>query len=204
MGKKDPRVDAYIGKAAPFARPILKHLRKVVHAGCPKVEETIKWGMPSFEYKGILCGMAAFKQHAVFGFWKEKVLAKRLPLDVRTEKDGMGTYGCLKSVGDLPPATHLERLVVEAAKINDAGIKATPGRRRTPRPALPVPASFLAAIRKNRKALAAFEAFSPSHRREYVEWVTEAKREETRAQRIATSVAWMAEGKPRMWKYQRK
>jgi len=175
-----------------------------VHAGCPKVEETIKWGMPSFEYKGILCGMAAFKQHAVFGFWKEKVLEKRMALDVRTQKDGMGTYGCLKSLEDLPPATHLKRLVVEAAKINDAGIRLDPGRKRTPRPPLPVPDAFLAALRKNRKALAAFEAFSPSHRREYVEWVTEAKREETRAQRIATSIAWMAEGKPRMWKYQRK
>lgn len=204
MGKRDARVDAYIDKAAPFAKPILKHLRKVVHAGCPGVEETIKWGMPSFEYKGILCGMAAFKQHAVFGFWKEKVLEKRIPLDVRTQKDGMGTYGCLKSVDDLPPATHLKRLVVEAAKINDAGIKADMGRKRAPRPPLPVPDAFMAAIRKNRKALAAFEAFSPSHRREYVEWVTEAKREETREQRIATSVAWMAEGKPRMWKYQRK
>ena len=203
MGQRDPRVDAYIGKAAPFARPILKHLRKVVHAGCPKVEETIKWGMPSFEYKGILCGMAAFKQHAVFGFWKEKVLEKRLPLDVRTEKDGMGTYGCLKSIADLPPAKHLERLVVEAAKINDAGIKSNEGRTRTKRPPLPVPQEFMAAIRQDRKALATFEAFPPSHRREYVEWVTEAKREETRAQRIATSVAWMAEGKPRMWKYRR-
>jgi hypothetical protein len=152
----------------------------------------------------MLAGMGAFKQHAVFGFWKEKVLAQRLPLDVRTQKDGMGTYGCLKSVDDLPPATHLKRLVVEAAKLNDAGIKAAPARKRTPRAPLPVPTAFLAAIRKNKKALETFEAFSPSHRREYVEWVVEAKREETRAQRIATSVAWMAEGKPRMWKYQRK
>ena len=204
MGKRDPRVDAYIGKAAPFAQPILKHLRKVVHAGCPKVEETIKWGMPSFEYKGMLAGMGAFKQHAVFGFWKEKVLAQRLPLDVRTQKDGMGTYGCLKSVDDLPPATHLKRLVVEAAKLNDAGIKARPAKKRAPRPPLPVPKEFLAALEKNRKALATFEAFPPSHRREYVEWVIEAKREETRAQRIANAIAWMAEGKPRMWKYQRK
>ena len=204
MGKRDPRVDAYISRAAPFARPILKHLRKVVHAGCPRVEETIKWGMPSFEYKGMLAGMGAFKQHAVFGFWKEKALAQRLPLDVRTQKDGMGTYGCLKSVDDLPPVTHLQALVAEAAKINDDRIKAAPARKRTPRAPLPVPPAFLAAIRKDKKALAAFEAFSPSHRREYVEWVIEAKREETRAQRIATSVAWMAEGKPRMWKYQRK
>ena len=204
MGRKDPRIDAYIGKAAPFAQPILKHLRKVVHAGCPRVEETIKWGMPSFDYKGMLAGMGAFKQHAVFGFWKEKVLAQRLPLDVRTQKDGMGTYGCLRSVDDLPPATHLKRLVAEAAKINDAGIKAVTTRRRMPRPPLAVPDAFMAALRKNKKALAAFEAFSPSHRREYVEWVIEAKREETRAQRIATSIAWMAEGKPRMWKYQRK
>lgn len=203
MGKRDPRVDAYIEKAAPFARPILKHLRKVVHAGCPKVEETIKWGMPHFDYKGMMCGMAAFKEHATFGFWKEKVLAGRLSLDVRSSKDGMGTYGCLRSLDDLPPASRLQRLVAEAAKLNDAGIKANEGRKRAPRPPLPVPDDFKAALKKNPKALATFEAFSPSHRREYVEWVSEAKREETRLQRIATSIEWMAAGKPRMWKYQR-
>ena len=201
MGKRDPRVDAYIEKAAPFARPILRHLRQVVHAGCPKVEETIKWGMPHFDYKGMMCGMAAFKEHCTFGFWKEKVLGKRLPLDVRSNQDGMGTYGCIRTLDDLPPAAHLKVLVAEAAKLNDAGIKANEGTRRTPRPPLPVPNDFKAALRKNPKALAAFEAFSPSHRREYIEWITEAKSEETRQRRLDSAIKWMAEGKSRNWKY---
>src|SRR5262245_32789468 len=169
MGRKDPRVDDYIAKAAPFARPILRHLRKVVHAGCPQVQETIKWGMPHFDYKGIMCGMAAFKEHATFGFWKEKVLAKRLPLEVRSEQDGMGTYGCIKGLGDLPPAIHLKRLVAEAAKLNDAGIKANQGKKRPPRAPLPMPDDFQAALRRNPRANATFQAFSPSHRRDYIE-----------------------------------
>ena len=202
MAKRDPRVDTYISKAAPFARPILKHLRKVVHAGCPKVQETIKWGMPHFDYKGMMCGMAAFKEHCTFGFWKEKVLAKRLSLDVRSNRDGMGTYGCIRTLDDLPPAAHLKRLVAEAAKLNDDGIKASEGKKRPPRPTLPVPDDFKAALRKNPKANATFLAFSPSHRREYIEWVSEAKRDATRRQRIDTSILWMTEGKARNWKYQ--
>ena len=201
MGKKDARVDAYIARSAPFARPILKHLRKVVHAGCPGVTETIKWGMPHFDYNGIMCGMAAFKQHCTFGFWKEKVLEKRIPLDVRSKDVGMGTYGCVRTLRDLPSAAHLKRLVAEAAKLNDSGVKATEGRPPKPRPPLPVPDDFMAALRKNPRALASFQAFSPSHRREYIEWVTEAKREETRRKRLDTSLTWMAEGKPRNWKY---
>ena len=202
MGKRDPRVDAYIGKAAPFARPILRHLRKLVHAGCPQVQETIKWGMPHFDYKGIMCGMAAFKQHCTFGFWKETVLAKRMSLDVRSKDVGMGTYGCIRSLDDLPPATHLKALVAEAARLNDEGVKANEGKKRTPRPPLPVPDDFRAALRRNPQALATFQAFSPSHRREYIEWVTEARRDATRQQRLDTSIRWMAEGKARNWKYQ--
>ena len=202
MAKKDPRVDAYIEKAAPFARPILRHLRQVVHAGCPKVEETIKWGMPHFDYKGMMCGMAAFKEHCTFGFWKEKVLGKRLPLDVRSNQDGMGTYGCIRTLDDLPPAAHLKVLVAEAAKLNDAGIKAHDGAKRPPRAPLPVPDDFKAAMKKHPKAQAAFQALSPSHRREYIEWITEAKREETRRKRMETSLQWMVEGKARNWKYQ--
>ncbi len=73
----DPRIDAYIAKSVPFAQPIMEHCRALIHEACPEVTETIKWGMPSFEYKGILCGFAAFKAHCSFGFWKHAILAEK-------------------------------------------------------------------------------------------------------------------------------
>jgi uncharacterized protein YdeI (YjbR/CyaY-like superfamily) len=198
MASKDPRIDAYIAKSADFAKPILKHLRKVVHAGCPDVEETMKWSMPHFDYKGMMCGMAAFKKHCAFGFWKGDLILDRGPT---AEKNGMGSFGCIKSLRDLPNEKTLTGYVRKAAALNDAGIKA-PGRTQPKKkPPLKVPAYFTAALKKNAKARTAFENFSPSHRREYVEWVSEAKREETRNERLATSMRWLAEGKARNWKY---
>ncbi|HEV2805340.1 MAG TPA: YdeI/OmpD-associated family protein [Chthoniobacterales bacterium] len=198
MATKDPRIDAYIARSAPFAKPILKHLRKVVHAGCPEVTETIKWSMPHFDYKGMMCGMAAFKAHCAFGFWKGDLVLGR---DREEEKPGMGTFGCIKSLADLPNEKTLIGYVKKAAALNDAGIKA-PGRaapkKRAP---IPVPDDFAAALKKNAKARQTFDGFSPSHRREYLEWITEAKREETRKERLTKSVKWLAEGKARNWKY---
>jgi uncharacterized protein YdeI (YjbR/CyaY-like superfamily) len=198
MATKDPRIDAYIARSAPFAKPILKHLRKVVHAGCPQVTETIKWSMPHFDYKGMMCGMAAFKAHCAFGFWKGDLVLGR---DKEEEKPGMGTFGCIKSLADLPSEKTLVGYVKKAAALNDAGIKA-PGRaapkKRAP---IPVPDDFAAALKKNAKARQTFDGFSPSHRREYLEWITEAKREETRKERLAKSLQWLAEGKARNWKY---
>ena len=202
MGKKDPRVDAYIARAAPFAKPILRHLRKVSHAGCPALEETIKWGVPSFEYKGMMCGMASFKNHVTFGFWKGALLAKRAGLTPATE-DAMGQFGRITSLSDMPSEKTLIRCVKEAAVLNDAGIKA-PMRKNPPKPPVRAPAYFMAAVRKNKKALATFEGFSPSNRREYVEWITGTKSADTRQQRLDTAVQWMAEGKVRNWKYVRK
>jgi len=199
MATKDPRIDAYISKSADFAKPILKHLRKVVHAGCPQVMETIKWSMPHFDHKGVMCGMAAFKQHCAFGFWKADLIFDR---DQQAEKSGMGSFGCIKSLADLPSEKTLIGYVKKAAALNEAGIKA-PGRtqpkKRTP---IPVPDYFAAALKKNAKARKSFESFPPSHRREYLEWITEAKREATRNERMATSLKWLAEGKSRHWKYQ--
>lgn len=198
MATKDPRIDAYIAKSAGFAQPILKHLRKVVHAGCPAVEETMKWSMPHFDYKGVMCGMAAFKQHCVFGFWKESLIFDR---DKTAEKTAMGSFGCIKSLKDLPNEKTLIGHVKKAAALNDAGIKA-PGRTQPKkREPLEIPDYFKAALKKNAKARKTFETFAPSKRREYLEWVTEAKREETRNERLATSVQWLAEGKTRHWKY---
>jgi uncharacterized protein YdeI (YjbR/CyaY-like superfamily) len=199
MASRDPRIDAYIAKSADFAKPILMHLRKVVHAGCPGVEETLKWSMPHFDYKGVMCGMAAFKQHCVFGFWKEALIFDR---DKTAEKRAMGSFGCIKSLADLPSEKALIGYVKKAAALNDAGIKAPPRTQPKKREPLAVPDYFKAALKKNAKAGKTFENFPPSKKREYLEWVTEAKREETRKERLATSIEWLAEGKSRHWKYQ--
>jgi uncharacterized protein YdeI (YjbR/CyaY-like superfamily) len=199
MAKKDPRIDAYIAKSAAFAKPILKHLRKVVHAGCPEVEETLKWSMPHFDYKGVMCGMAAFKQHCAFGFWKESLV---LGPEKKGEKTGMGSFGCIKSLAELPNEKTLIGYVKKAAALNEAGIK-VPGRTKPQkRPAIEMPDDFAAALKKNAKARKSFDAFVPSKRREYLEWVTEAKREATRKERLATSIKLLSEGKSLHWKYQ--
>jgi uncharacterized protein YdeI (YjbR/CyaY-like superfamily) len=199
MAMKDPRIDAYIAKCADFAKPILKHLRKVVHAGCPQVQETLKWSMPHFDYKGIMCGMAAFKAHCAFGFWKADLI---LGPGETKEKSGMGSFGCIRSLADLPSEKTLIAYVKKASALNEAGIKA-PGRAQPKKRApLAMPDDFSASLKKNAKARKTFEALSPSHRREYIEWVTEAKREETRKDRLAKSIKWLTEGKARNWKYQ--
>jgi uncharacterized protein YdeI (YjbR/CyaY-like superfamily) len=199
MAKKDPRIDAYIAKAQPFAKPILKRIRQAVHAGCPEVVETIKWSVPAFEYKGPMCGMAAFKAHCLMGFWKG-TLVKSMPKDRVTQAGG--GWGRFESVDDLPDDKAMIRMVKEAAALNDAGIK-VPRVAKAPKPPAKVPAYMLAAIKKNRKAAAAWAASSPSHQREYVEWITGAKTDETRNRRLDTAVEWIAEGKGRNWKYER-
>ena len=196
MGKKNARVDEYIARAPAFAKPILVEIRERVHAACPGVEETIKWRQPSFEYKGLMCGMAAFKDHCVFGYWKA-------PLVLGAAAEGanaMGYRDKITSIADLPPKSAFRAHVKKAMALNEAGITVErPARAR--KPELVVPADLAAAIKKNRKAQAAFDEFSPSHRREYVEWVTEAKTEATRTRRMQQAIAWLAEGKPRNWKY---
>jgi uncharacterized protein YdeI (YjbR/CyaY-like superfamily) len=199
MATKDPRVDEYIAKAAPFAKPILIHLRKIVHAGCPEVRETIKWSFPHFDHKGVMCGMAAFQRHCSFGFWKESLLFEGHPV---AEKEAMGHFGRITSIADLPPRDALISHVRKAAALNEKGINA-PGRTQPrKRPPLKTPAYLTAALNRNPKAKKTFVNLSPSHRREYIEWITEAKREETRRHRLATAIEWLAAGKPRNWKYQ--
>jgi uncharacterized protein YdeI (YjbR/CyaY-like superfamily) len=197
MARKDPRIDAYIAKAAPFARPVLAHLRAVVHAAVPEVEETIKWGMPHFLHEGILCGFAAFQAHCAFHLRKGSLL-----LGDAAKDDAMGQFGRLRAVSDLPPRARLVKLLRAAAALNEAGVKA-PRPARKPRPEAEVPPDLAAALRKARKASVTFQAFSPSRRRDYVEWITGARAAETRARRVATAVAWMAEGKARNWKYEK-
>lgn len=202
MGKKDKRVDTYIEKAQPFAWPILKHLRDIVHKGCPEVEETVKWGMPSFDYKGPYCSMASFKEHAVFGFWKASLMKDAEKMK-DNQQNAMGHAGKIKSLADLPPDKILLGWLKEAAKLNDENVKLPP-RKKTEKEDIGVPDYFTKVLNKNKKALKTFEAFSPSHKREYLEWITGAKSEETRDRRMTTAVEWLAEEKGLNWKYQRK
>jgi uncharacterized protein YdeI (YjbR/CyaY-like superfamily) len=198
MADHDPRVDDYIANAALFARPILTHLRTLVHAGCPDVEESLKWSNPSFAYKGIMCGMAAFKAHCAFGFWKHALI-----VGGDGDRDAMGSFGRITSLDDLPSDRTMIAYVRKAAALNASGVKA-PRVPRAPRAPIRVPADVAAALKKNARARRHFEVFSPSHRREYLEWITEAKTDATRQKRLATAIAWIAEGKGRNWKYQPK
>jgi uncharacterized protein YdeI (YjbR/CyaY-like superfamily) len=174
-----------------------------VHAGCPEVEETLKWSAPHFMYKGMLGGMAAFKHHCTFGFWKGALLVGKPGGISRSAEAAMGQFGRITSIADLPSEKKMVQLVKKAAALNDQGVKLPARRTSSGKGALRAPVYLLTALRRNRKALATFQGFSPSHKRAYVEWVTGAKSEETRARRIATAVAWMAEGKTHNWKYVR-
>ena len=197
--KTDPRVDAYIAKSAAFAQPILRHVRKLVHQACPEAEETIKWSMPSFTLGGrILCGMAAFKAHCAVWFWHQKMhgMAKR---GVKGS-EAMGHLGRITSLAGLPPDKTILGYVRKTKELNETGgpARARPKARKP----LPVPADLSAGLRKTPPAAASFQAFSSSQRREYIEWITEAKRPETRAQRLATTLEWLAKGRKRNWKYE--
>jgi uncharacterized protein YdeI (YjbR/CyaY-like superfamily) len=197
MGKKDPRVDTYIRQSAPFARPILKHLRKIVHRGCPGVQETIKWHFPHFDYNGILCGMAAFKEHCAFGFWKRQLI---FGSDGAEGKELVNWSRRIKSIDDLPDEEALIGYVRRAAELNKLGTRLPRTERRGVQP-VKVPDYFSAALRKNSKARKTFEGLSPSGKREYIDWLIDAKRDETRQRRLTTTVEWLSEGKPHNWRY---
>ena len=201
MATKDPRIDAYIAKSADFAKPVLNHLRKLVRAGCPDVEETMKWSFPHFMHKGMLCSMAAFKNHCSFGFWKGALIFNKDKRATDAEETGMGQFGRLTALSDLPKDEVLIGHIKKAAALNDAGIKLPAKPKSKVKKELVVPDYFMSALKKNKKALVAFEGFSYSHKKEYVQWITEAKGEETRKRRMEMAIQWMAEGKPRHWKY---
>jgi hypothetical protein len=193
MQTTDPRIDAYIKKSRDFARPVLTHLRKLVHEACPDVVETLKWSMPSFEYKGILCGFAAFKEHCTFGFWKQSLLEEgNFPA-----KTAMGSFG----LKDLPNDRTMKKLIKEAVRLNEEGIKV----KRTVSKAkkeLVVPDMLTEALARNAAAAETFYSFPYSKRKDYVEWITEAKTDATRDKRLGTAIEWLAEGKARNWKYE--
>jgi uncharacterized protein YdeI (YjbR/CyaY-like superfamily) len=203
----NPKVDAYIAKSAAFAQPVLNHLRGLVHKACPDVVEEMKWSRPFFLHGGvILCNISAFKEHCSFGFWGAEI-GKALKADGVVQEGGMGSLGRITSVKDLPADKAMLGYIRQAAKLIDEGLgdnRITVARRvvkAPPKAPVETPAEFASALKKNKAAAKVFEAFSPSCKREYVEWIADAKREETRERRIAQAVEWIAEGKQRNWKY---
>ena len=198
MVNHDPRIDAYIAKSAEFARPILEHLRERVYAACPEVEEGIKWGMPFFSYKAApMCMMAAFKQHCSFGFWLSKEVTGG------SDEDGMGQFGKLASLQDLPSDKQLATYLKKAMALNEAGVKkARPKAAAKPVPTLPDDLATLLAQKKHAAARKTYEGFGPGAQREYVDWIVEAKTDATRQKRLATTLEWLVEGKKRNWKYE--
>lgn len=195
---RDPAIDAYISRAQPFARPILEHIRKRVHAVVPEVKETTKWSSPAFTLNSqILLMMAAFKQHAALNFWRGQELRGD-----KANDDAMGQFGRLTSVGELPPDDELDQLIRAAAEL----AKTAPAPRKpkhAPKPPPKMHPDFAAALAKAPKAKAALEGFPPSAQRDYLDWVSEAKQDSTRSKRIATAIEWLSEGKRRHWKYEK-
>jgi uncharacterized protein YdeI (YjbR/CyaY-like superfamily) len=195
VGKRDLRVDTYIAKSPEFARPILDHIRDLIHQSIPEVEEDIKWSAPFFNYQGVVCGIAAFRQHCAINMWKASlILGKK-------HGESAGQFGRISRLSDLPSDAKLQSYFKEAARLNEAGVKQP--RVRKPAGKLEVPRELAQALKSNKKASVAFEKFPPSHKREYAQWIAEAKGEDTRARRVKTAIEWIAKGKGRNWKYEK-
>ena len=199
---KDTRIDDYILKAQPFAQPILMHLRKLVHAASADVKETIKWGMPFMEYKGPLCNMAAFKAHCSFGFWKAALMENSGEL-AKNQNTAMGHLGRITSLKDLPADKKIIALIKEAVELNEKGIKIAAKEKKGKTIEIATPDYFIIALKKNKKAFEIFEAFAPSHRKEYNSWIMEAKTDATRNKRMVQAIEWIEAGKGRNWKYEK-
>jgi len=203
MAKKNPLLDSYIAAAEPFAQPILTHLRNLVHKACPEVEETIKWGFPHFDHKGVMCSMAAFKKHCAFGFWKSTLMSDPHKVMEVKDRGAMGNFQRITSLSDLPSDKILIAYIKEAKKLNEDGAK-LPARKKTINKEIVVPVDLKKALKRNSDAWENFEKFSYSNKKDYVEWIEEAKTEVTRDKRIQTAVEWISEGKIRNWKYMKK
>lgn len=206
MGKRDKNIELYINKSADFAQPILWHILELVHEACPDVEEGMKWNFPHFLYKeNILCSMAAFKQHCAFGFWlASKMKDPKKILSGGKEKNGMGHLGRITSLKDLPSDTVLKAYIKEAMSLIDKGVKISKKPTEAEKKELVVPSYLTSALKKNKKAAEAFAKFSYSHRKEYIEWITSAKKEETRLSRLEKAIKMMSDGKSQNHKYEKK
>jgi uncharacterized protein YdeI (YjbR/CyaY-like superfamily) len=202
MGKKIKAIDDYITKSADFAKPILNHIRKLVHDTCPDVEEKMKWSMPHFDYRGeMMCSMASFKQHCAFGFWKAALMKDTKLVEKARTEEAMGHMGKITTLKDLPSDKKMTAYIKEAMKLNDDGVK-LPSRAKSPeKKELVIPDYFTTELKKHKKAKTTFDNFSYSHKKEYLQWITEAKTEETRLKRLNTAMEWMTEGKAQNWRY---
>ena len=198
----EPKIDAYIENSAEFAKPILQHIRQLVHKACPDVKEAVKWGMPFFDCEGPVCNMASFKQHCAFGFWKASLMKDPENIFNKDGKNAMGQFDRITSIKDLPADKIIIAYIKEAVELNKADVKVVKAKAAVQE--LPVPEALAAALKKNKTAKTAFEKFPPSHRKEYIQWITEAKTDATRDKRVAAAIEWMAEGKGRNWKYEKK
>ena len=203
MEQYDPRIDAYIAKSADFAKPILIHLRELIHKTSSNISETVKWGFPHFDYKGTICSMASFKTHCALGFWKSGLLTDPYHILVKESANAMGQFGRINSLDQLPDDEILSAYIQEALLLNEKGIKVSK-KPVAPIQNISVPDYFQNVLDKNEVAKANFEKFSNSHRKEYIMWFEEAKTDETRNKRMITAVEWLTEGKSRNWKYERK
>lgn len=200
---KDLRIDKYISKSADFAIPVLEYLRALIHKACPLTQETIKWGFPHFDYKNeMLCSMAAFKEHCAFTLWKASLLKRNNALQL-SERSAMGHLGKIRTIKDLPDDKILISFIKEAMELNDKGIKMV-NSKVSVKKSVVIPDYFKSVLKINPEAKRIFDAFSPSHKREYVEWFNEAKTDITRNKRISTALEWITEGKSRNWKYIKK
>lgn len=202
MSKFNKQIDVYIEKSAGFAKPILIHIRELIHTGCPGVQETIKWGFPHFEYKGVLCSMSAFKAHCALGFWKEPLMPSvQAYLKIKNRKTG--AWGRMTKVSDIPPDRDILQFIKEAVELNERNIKIAKKKTNTVK-TLIIPEYLTIALKKNKKAKEFFDAFSYSYKKEYLDWFKDAKTEETRIHRLETAIEWISQGKTRLWKYQNK
>ncbi len=201
MVTTDPRVDAYIGKAALFAQPVLRHLRALIHQACPDVVETIKWSFPHFLYKDdMLCSMAAFTSHIVFSFWKAPLMKDPALMQRAREEQAMGHLGRIRALTDLPTGNKIRAYIREAMRLNDAGVKPARSKKGTA-PAPSMPDIFELALNKNKKARGGFNSLTPSQQRDYITWLNEAKTSATRQKRLQQTLEWVEAGKDRNWKY---
>ena len=201
MADDSKRVDEYIKNAPDFARPIMEKIRKAFHKGCPECEEAIKWGCPYFMYKGMLGGMASFKGHVSMGFWRSKEMDDPEKLfDTGTGAKASMCNAHFHNLKEVPTQKILAEYVKRAAKLQDTE---APKKKATKKKiSTRIPADLAELFKKHKKAKTVFEGFAPSHKRDYIEWITEAKRDATRQKRLKTTIEWLSEGKQRHWKYQ--
>lgn len=205
MAAKENLIDIYIAKSADFAKPILQHFRELIHDACPDAEEKIKWGFPHFDYKSeMMCSMAAFKQHAVFGFWKAALMKDPVLIERAKSEVSMGHLGRLTSLKDLPPDRKIMAWIKEAMALTDKGVKLPAKPKSAEKKELIIPGYFTKALSKSKKAQQTFEAFAYSHKKEYLQWIEEAKTEETKIKRMQSAIEMLEEGKSRNWKYAKK